>query len=167
MTKKFILLTFLISFFGCSNFEFVYDKSPILEAMESQTSYSINGDDPTTIKSYLRSKIGYSDEKAIYIIEINSTKNETLQVIEKDATASKINISHSIDYNLALKKNACTILSKNFFTQSTYDSKSAGYNFGTDISKSDIARQNIINNIEKFLAFVSTNIDTLECKNEN
>ena len=31
----------------------------------------------------------------------------------------------------------------------------------------DIARQNIINNIEKFLAFVSTNIDTLECKNEN
>ena len=28
---------------------------------------------------------------------------EMLQVIEKDATASKINISHSIDYNLALK----------------------------------------------------------------
>lgn len=167
MVKKFSYIPIFLFILGCSGFEFIYDKSPILEALTSNTVFSVEGDDTQIIKSYLRERLGYSKDNNSYIIKTGSKKIETNLVIEKDATASKININHKIDYTLIMAEDNCIILEKNFSTKSTYDSKSSGYNFGTDISKADISQQNIENNIEKFLTFISTNIDILECSNED
>jgi len=158
-------MTFVFFIFGCSGFEFVYEKSLILKELESNSVLSVGGDDIPIIKSYFRQKIGYSNDGG-YLIKITSTKEETLQVIDIDATASKIDINHNIEYILISNTNDCQIVSKSFSTTSTYDSKSAGFNFGSDISKNDISKQNIEKNIQKFLNLISTK-DGLRCVGEN
>ena len=49
----------------------------------------------------------------------------------------------------------------------SYNSKSAGYSFGTDVSKKEISTKAIHSNINKFLENLNTSILNLDCENES
>ena len=76
-------------------------------------------------------------------------------------------MSHTINYNLIKSNKKCSILAKKITTTANYNSKSAGYNFGTDISKTETIEGNIVNNINNFLNAATTLSDTELCINED
>tara|TARA_B100001250_G_C19748880_1_gene766711 strand:- start:810 stop:1319 length:510 start_codon:yes stop_codon:yes gene_type:complete len=160
-----VLISFLL--WGCSNFEFVYNSGniKIKNSIKEKTIFSISGDDSDIISTYLNNQIG-SPKKggASYLITVNSKKSVEGTVIEKDATASKINIEYNILYEFKNIKQNCLIIKKELKTKSTYDSKSAGYSFGSDVSEKETSTKIIKTNIDNFLNDLYLSKISLSCK---
>ena len=159
--KAFILILFII---GCSNIEFVHNTNQKNEILKS-TSYTLSGSQKNIVVSELNKIIGKNDNNK-FNLEINTVETITNEVVSSDSTTLKYKISHTMNYILREKKKGCIILEKKITTMTSYDSKSAGYNFGSDISKSKNTEININNNIKNFIK--STEIaDLSKCLNES
>ena len=159
---RFLIIFFFL--FGCSNLEFVYekiDKNPL----KNSTSLILTGDQKDIVYSQFFGLVGQNIKK-IYILEVDVSEVISKEVVGSDSATSKYNISHTINYKLIKIKKKCSILQKKITTTNNYNSKSAGYNFGTDVSKTNTIENNIISNIESFLKTASALSNTEPCSNE-
>lgn len=160
-----VLISFL--FWSCSNFEFVYNSGSvkIKNSIKEKTVIAVSGDDSDIISSYLNNQIGSPKKgSANYLIIVNSKKSVGGTVIEKDATASKINIEYNIVYEFKNIKQSCLIIKKELKAKSSYDSKSAGYSFGSDVSEQETSKKIIKTNIDNFLNDLYLSEINLNCK---
>ena len=160
---RFICILFFL--FGCTNLEFVYEKKD-KNLLKNSTSLILMGDQKDIVYSQLFNLIGRNIEK-IYILEVDVKEIISKEVIGSDSATSKYNVSHAINYKLTKAKNNCSLLEKKITTTNNYNSKSAGYNFGTDVSKTKTIENNIIHNIENFLKTASALLNTELCSNED
>ena len=78
-------------------------------------------------------------------------------------TASVIQINHSIVYNLKLINKNCIIVTKKISNSRKFDSKSEGYNFGSDLAKKTIQESLIKENLRQYLNYITTNFLALDC----
>ena len=142
---KYILLIIIILFVAnCENLEFVYKSSKQVNELKKNTSLIISGDDSDEIYGYITGILeSPNTENPNYKLLINSTRIEEAQVIEKDATASKFSIKYNIIYNLDNVNKNCKIMEMIITTKDSYDAKSAGYSFGTDLSKKETNTKNL------------------------
>lgn len=170
MIKKLSLL-FIVSIFtyGCSQFIFVYENYIEDSVLSYKTIIEVSGDDEIIIRSNIKQIIKEpdSESKNEYVLKISSEKKEKNLVIESDQTASQIEVSHKIIYTLKSEIYNCLIDKKEIKTLLDYKVKSAGYNFGSDSSKTEIIRMNIDKNIKIYLRHVENNLQKTKCDNEN
>ena len=160
-------MRFLIIFFfllGCSNLAFVYEKND-KNILKNSTSLALTGDRKNIVYSQLAGLVGKNLER-IYILEVGVKEVISKEVVGSDSATSKYSVSHTIDYKLAKANEQCSLLEKRITTTNNYNSKSAGYNFGTDVSKIKTIENNITSNIESFLKTVSAFSITETCNNE-
>jgi len=163
MTNIFIKLLVCFLLFSCSGFEFVYNDASDANKIKGKTYLSVSGDDTEIVYAYAINKIQNNENNHKYALSIKSKKIVEAVVIEKDATASKFNIKLDIFYRLLDNINNCVILEKSFITQSTFDSKSAGYSFGTDLSQKEVLERTIHSNIDEFLLFLIRSEKIFNC----
>ena len=152
---------------ACSNLEFVYKKDKA-NPLYKTTSYSLNGDRNDIAMAELKKVLGSNIEDKYYL-DITIEEKITIEVISSDSTTQKYNVSHVFVYNLDKNDGSggrCTLLNKKMTTTDNYNSKSAGYNFGTDISKSKTIENNITKNIKNFTGSIFSFTDLKTCKNE-
>ena len=136
-----------------------------LHFLKNSTSLILTGDKKSVVSSQLINLIGHNIEK-IYILKINVKEVISKEIVSSDSTSSKYNVSHTINYNLIKTNKQCSLLEKKITTTANYNSKSAGYNFGTDVSKIKTIENNITSNIESFLKTVSALSIMETCNNE-
>ena len=148
---KYIIIFFLIG--GCSSIEFTYKNDLINSPLDNNIQILIKGDDKSIISREVKSSFN-EKEGADFVLEITSKKTQKNQTINTDGTASKILITHSLKYYLKNTAYECNILEKNISSSSTFDSKSAGYNFGTDVSAKELLIENITRNIADFINYL-------------
>ena len=163
--KLILIFIFLLS---CSNLEFVYEKDKA-NPLYNTTSYSLSGDQ-NDIASLELNRILGSVFDEMYRLNIKITETITSEVVSVDSTTQKYNVSHEFIYVLKKIDNPnqkCVLINKKMTTTDNYDSKSAGYNFGTDISKSKTIESNIKNNIKGFVGSIFSFTDFKTCKNED
>ena len=166
--KKIFFSTLLIYIVGCSDLRFVYDDShKKLNDLFEKTLVSISGDDSETIRIYIQSKVGAVLNRATYQLIVSSKKEITAAVLDKDATASKIQIKNTTHYSLINIKKSCVILNKEIETIASYNTKSEGYSFGSDLSESELLEKNLYSNIDIFFNNVILSNINFNCKNEN
>jgi len=169
MIKRIFFLTpLLILIISCSRFEFLYNTSDNIEyGVKYKTLLSISGDNKDIINSYLLNKIGEAGSNQTYILSIVSSGLIEAAVIEVDATASKFIIKHDLRYVLKNMRKKCIIFEKKILTENSYEAKSAGYSFGTDLAEKELSTKNLHSNIDIFLKELSINHNDLKCKNES
>ena len=162
---KYILLIIIILFVAnCENLEFVYKSGKQVNELKKNTSLIISGDDSDEIYSYIEGILESSNiENPNYKLFINSTRIEEAQVIGKDATASKFSIKYNIIYNLDNINKNCKIAEIIITTKDSYDAKSAGYSFGTDLSKKETKIKIISKNIDQFISSINKYSDLNNC----
>ena len=98
------LIFFVIS--ACSNLEFVYKTTGTSFKIKDKVYTYIDGSDSTEIYNYLLGKVGSaSADNHKYKMIIKSRRIEKAEIIDKDATASKFTIQHTLNYNLVLCHN--------------------------------------------------------------
>ena len=166
--KKIFFYTLLIYIVGCSDLRFVYDDShKNLKDLFENTLVSISGDDSETIRIYIQGKLGAPINRPTYQLIVSSKKEITAAVLDKDATASKIQIKNTSYYSLSNIKKSCVILNKEIETITSYNTKSEGYSFGSDFSENELLEKNLYSNIDMFFDSVILSSINLNCKNEN
>lgn len=163
---KIKILFLIVSFFiiSCSDLVFVYEESQKKNILKNKSSWVILGDEISMLGVNLNKRLKKTGEPT-YIIEILSKKKETNIVTEINQVASKINIQFKIKYVLSFDSDKCIIYEEEVITEASYNSKSEGYSFGTDLSKSEITKSIINENINIFLDNVETEIHEKAIKN--
>ena len=156
-----VLVTLIVS---CQGFEFVYDKSPTIKLLENNAQVIISGDDISIIKSQLNNFVGTSTSSAGFILLVSSSKISNNVVIKDNQTVSQIEINHILNYSLQKKDGVCVITEAKISTVSTYNLKSSGYSFGTDLAEKELSTKNLHSNIDQFLNELSINYNYLKCK---
>ena len=162
MKKLFLLFIFII-LNNCGGFEFVYKTNDNVFLLKDTTKISVNGDSAYDIRVSLKDLIGNNENNPKYILIVNSTKTETADSINKDATASKFIIKYSINYDLFNLIKNCKVFYKEIATTSVYNTKSAGYSFGTNLSQKESNIKNINKNINDFISFTQISSDLNNC----
>ena len=166
--KHILLIAIMFFVTNCANFELVYKSHKQTEELKNNTDFAIAGDESNEVYSYIVSVLGSKNNvNPNFKLSINSSRIDEAQVIEKDATASKFSIKYNIIYNLYNINKNCEILEKEIITIDSYDSKSAGYSFGTDLSKKETRTKIISKNIEQFISFIDRYDDLKKCNSEN
>ena len=167
--KKYILFIVTMLFVAnCANLEFVYKYSKQVNNLKKNTNLIVSGDESDEIYGYMVGVLGSSNNNnPNYKLSINSTRIDEAQVIEKDATASKFSIEYNISYSLYNVNNNCKIVEMIIITKDSYDSKSAGYSFGTDLSKNETKRKLMSKNIDQFISYINRYGDLNNCNSEN
>ena len=164
MKNNLFLLCMLLILSNCGGFELVYKTNLNTFFIKNNTKIAVSGDDASQIHVILRDTIGINkDNYPKYKLLVNSSKTEIAEVIKKDATASKFNIQYSITYDLYSLYKECIIYSKEINTMSSYNVKSAGYSFGSDISQKESMTQNIMNNAHKFISSLNALSEREDC----
>lgn len=165
MKKIIFLLVFL---FGCSNLEFVYNtESDSKSLLKGSTTISVLGDNSEEAKIYLYNLLNTKNLNSKYNLSVKITKNIDKLVIESSSTVSKYTISHTILYELVNVNLNCQIFVSQESSSRNYDSKSGGYNFGTDRAEKEAGKRNLHTNINKFFLKLDRENSTLVCPNEN
>tara|TARA_Y100000294_G_C8275964_1_gene224790 strand:+ start:40 stop:531 length:492 start_codon:yes stop_codon:yes gene_type:complete len=162
MKKLFLLFIFII-LNNCGGFEFVYKTNDNIFLLKDITKISVNGDSTYDIYVSLKDVIGNNENNPKYILIASSTKTETADSINKDATASKFIIKYSINYDLYNLHKNCTVFYREIATTSIYNTKSAGYSFGTNLSQKESNIKNINNNINNFITFTKISSGLEDC----
>ena len=135
---------------SCGSFDFVYQINNKLLSINDCTAIIASGDNYTDIYSILNDSIGDKkdgDEK--FFLNVESSKKIIASVISKDATASEFTIEFVINYELYTKNKV--IFSTEIETLNSYQAKSEGYSFSTDLSEKDSVILNIKSNVNEFL----------------
>ena len=164
LIKKIFLILLTSVLVSCSDFIFVYDNNKAEVPIKNKTSMDVSGDGANIISLYLNKTIKKTDAPN-YRLKIFSEQKEFDLVTKDNQVATVINLQYKINYTLesALKK--CLIINKSILTESSYDKKSSGYNFGSDLSRLNLAEELIEENIEKFFDHLRNNQQDLGCKN--
>lgn len=162
MKKINLILAIIFLITGCGGFEFVYKKNKNDSLINNSTKISVDGDDASLILVSFNNIVG-TDKNKKYKLLINSSKKESAEVIDKDATVSKYRVEHFIDYNLYDIQKDCKIFKKTIKTKNLYNVKSAGYSFGTDMSKEEASLENINKNINDFISSLNGVPDLSAC----
>ena len=159
----FFIFVFSFLVFGCSGFDFVYEKNIENNKLDNNTIFNISGDDDIIIKIEMKNLITESNQgEESYLININSTKTVKNLVVEDNQVASQIEISHDIEYALFNTLESCSVSNKKIKTTSEYNAKSSGYDYGSDSSKGEIITQNIKSNIRQYLQYISS-LENFKC----
>ena len=165
MQKSLLILNIFLILYNCNGLEYVYGQQKNESLIKNSTIINVEGDDSGQFHRYLIDFIGSAkDDAPKYKILVNSLKTETAEVINKDGTASRFKIQYSIKYQLFIISKNCEIVNMDIITTNTYNSKSAGYSFGTDLSKKETGNQNINKNIKKFLSSLNNLSDINICR---
>ncbi len=168
MKKNIFLILVILFIANCANLEFVYKLNSGLDDLKNNTKVIIVGDDAIEIFYSIKNILGnINKQDSDYILKISSIRKDLAQVIEKDATASKFSIEYNISYSLFNLEQNCEIIDSQNLTKGFYDSKSAGYSFGTDLSKKETEKKLISRNIDQFVSSIYRYGDLNSCHNEN
>ena len=152
---------------GCANFEFVYDKHPVLKNLENNTSLNIAGDNSSVVISQFYRIFGTPAPNRKFNIAAQTKERVVPLVYDTDGTVSKQEVIHTIFYTLNDSVNNCKILSKEISSRTTFDVASSGYNFGSDLSRQEITELNIKKNIEGFFDYLVSYENDMVCPDEN
>ena len=167
--KKYILSIITVLFVtNCANLQFVYKDNKQVNELKNNTNLIISGDEADEVYSYIVKILESSNSKnPNYKLSINSARIDKALVVEKDATASKFSIEYDIAYSLYNINKNCKIIEAIIITKDFYNAKSAGYSFGTDLSKKETQIKIISKNIDQFISSVDRYGDLNNCNGEN
>ena len=171
--KKIFIILFGIVIYGCSGYEFVYNKNPKIKTIENQTNYIVTGDQVALATNQISQMLGSNNYNGKYFLFINLSTEKKAIAIAKDASASKIEINYEIAYSLHLKVvnklgqiSSCEVFQKQISSNSFYNPKSEGYSFSTTITEQASIEKNIESNIRRFINLFAVSENSLECKND-
>ena len=160
-----IILFFIIFLYSCSNFEFVYKNNETGNEL-SVEEIIVTGSNADIIKKILSNKFLSNEEFNKYKLSTNSKMETKSVVIENDQTASTVEIKYILNYSLFDYKKDCVVIEESITSSSIYNSRAESYNFGSDLSKEQVAEQVIEDNINKFSYQINAKRNELNCLDE-
>ena len=154
MIIKYIACTLLFFIFSCSNIEFVLKDNSVTNPLKNNTSLLI---DKNSEERFVRGLYSYfgNNEQYKYILKTAFLEKKENRIVKNNQVAEKIEYTLEVDYDLYYKTSECKVYNKTIISKFSFTPKSAGYNFGSDMSFDKLYNSSVNQNINNF-------IDTLQ-----
>ena len=161
MIKKYIAYSFLFFIFSCSNIEFVLKDSSPTNPLKNKTVLLI---DKYSEERFVRGLYSYfgNNEKYDYILKTTFLEKKENRVVKNNQVAEKTEYTLEVNYELFYKTSECKIYNKTIISKFSFTPKSAGYNFGSDMSFNKLYTNSIDQNIKNFINTLQINKSCLE-----
>ncbi len=161
MIIKFFTCTLLFFIFSCSNIEFVIKDSSITNPLKNKTLLLIDKNSDQRFVKGLYSYFG-NNEKYEYILKTVFLEKKENRIIKNNQVAEKIEYTLEVNYDLYYKTSECKIYNKTIISKFSFTPKSAGYNFGSDISFEKLYSSSVNQNIDSFIDALQISKSCLE-----
>ena len=161
MIIKFFTCTLLFFIFSCSNIEFVIKDSSITNPLKNKTLLLIDKNSDQRFVKGLYSYFG-NNEKYEYILKTVFLEKKENRIIKNNQVAEKIEYTLEVNYDLYYKTSECKIYNKTIISKFSFTPKSAGYNFGSDISFEKLYSSSVNHNIDNFIDALKISKSCLE-----
>ena len=161
MIIKYIACTLLFFIFSCTNIEFVLKDSSLTNSLKNKTVLLI---DKSSEERFVRSLYSYfgNSEKYEYILKTTFLEKKENRVVKKNQVAEKIEYTLEVNYDLFYKTSECKIYNKTIISKFSFTPKSAGYNFGSDMSFNKLYNNSVDQNVNNFISTLQINKSCLE-----
>ena len=161
MIIKFFTCTLLFFIFSCSNIEFVIKDSSITNPLKNKTLLLIDKNSDQRFVKGLYSYFG-NNEKYEYILKTVFLEKKENRIVKNNQVAEKIEYTLEVNYDLYYKTSECKIYNKTIISKFSFTPKSAGYNFGSDISFEKLYSSSVNHNIDNFIDALKISKSCLE-----
>ena len=161
MIKKCISYSLLFFLFSCSNIEFVLKDSVLTNPLKDKTLLLIDKNSDQRFVKSLYSYFG-NNEKYEYILKTVFLEKKENRIVKNNQVAEKIEYTLEVDYELYYKTSECKVYNKTIISKFSFTPKSAGYNFGSDMSFDKLYSNSVNRNINSFINGLQINKSCLE-----
>ena len=161
MIKKIITCSFFLFIFSCSNIEFLLKEDNQSNPLKDKTMLLIN---KNLEEKFIRGLYSYfgNNKKYDYLLKTEYLEKKENRIVKNNQVAEKIDYTLKVNYELFYKTSECKIFKKTIISKFSFTPKSAGYNFGSDISFERLYDSSIDQNISNFINSLQINKSCLE-----
>lgn len=161
--KKFLYILAFFIVTSCSGIDLVYKNNVnLVNPLYEKTKVTTSGKDLSFINSYLPMYFGNNQDND-YKLSINVKEEKTNRSVESNQATSNIRYELRFVYSLISNKKDCIVSEKEILSYFSIIPKSAGYNYGTDASLEKKYEIAIVENLDRYINYLS-NIDINLCK---
>ena len=161
--KKIFFISLFFTIISCSNIEFVYkEKGNLINPLYEKTNVVTSGVDLVFLQSYVPTVFGDVKEKDFNLL-INIVEKKTKRSVETNQATSNLRYELRFTYTLESINKNCITYKKEILSFFSIIPKSSGYNYGTDASLEKKYELAIIENLNRFVSFLS-GVDINNCK---
>ena len=161
MIIKYIAGTLLFFIFSCSNIEFVMKDSSVTNPLKNKTLLLIDKNSDQRFVKGLYSYFG-NNEKYEYILKTVFLEKKENRIVKNNQVAEKIEYALEVNYDLYYKISECKVFNKTIISKFYFTPKSAGYNFGSDMSFDKLYSSSVNYNIDSFIDALQISKSCLE-----
>ena len=161
MIKKYLACVCIFFIFSCSNIEFVLKNNNQTNPLKDKTVLLIDKNSEERFASALYSYFG-NNNKHEYILKTAFLESKENRIVKNNQVAENIVYTLEVDYNLFYKTKECRIFNKTIISKFSFTPKSAGYNFGSDMSFDKLYSSSVNHNIDSFIDALQISKSCLE-----
>ena len=161
MIIKYITSALLFLIFSCSNIEFVLKDRNLTNPLKNNTSLLIDKNLEERFVRGLYTNFG-NNEKHEYILKTTFLEKKENRIVKNNQVAEKIEYTLEVDYDLYYKTSECKVYNKTIISKFSFTPKSAGYNFGSDMSFDKLYNSSVNQNINNFIDALQISKSCLE-----
>ena len=140
---------------SCNQIDFIYKENiNITNPLYEKTEVDISGVDLIFLNSYTPMLFGKNKSNDFKLL-INIEEKKIKRAVETNQAASNLRYELRFKYNLISNKEDCVLYNKEILSYFSIIPKSAGYNYGSDISLEKKYELVITENLNQFISFTS------------
>ena len=166
MRFVYIKVIILFSLISCTNINFLLDEGVGSDFLKNKTSVYISGWDNPIIKEMFFLKFGSASDKK-FLLSANISEMKTKRSVDVNQVAKKIDYKIIINYILSDIENKCSNISNSQTSDFSFTPKSSGYNFASDVFFENLLRDAVLKNLDNFLDFADSALQSQNCIDEN
>ena len=153
--KKLFFITLFIFIVSCTDIEFVYKENEnLMNPLYEKTEVNVSGFNINFMNSYV--PMFFGDNKEDYFnLSIEVEQNKTKRSVETNQVASKLRYELKFIYTLFLNEKNCINFKRELTSSFSINTKSSGYNYGTDTSLEKKYELAITDNLNQFVSIIA------------
>ena len=165
---RFIFASVLVLFSlgSCANINFILDENSGTNFLKNKTSVYISGWDNPALKEAFFLRLGEASDNR-FLLTAEATQKQTKRSVDENQVAKKIDYRIIINYNLSDIENKCSNVLNSQTSDFSFTPKSSGYNFASDVLFENLLRDSVLKNLDNFLDFANSVLQSQNCINEN
>ena len=166
MRLVFVLVLIFFPLASCTNINFLLDDVTDSDFLKNKTAVYLSGWDNPVLKEVFFIKLGEAPENR-FLLTAKATQKQTKRSVDENQVAKKIDYKIIINYNLSDIEDKCPNILNSQTSDFSFTPKSSGYNFASDILFEDLLKGAVLENVNSFVDFANSALQSKNCIDEN
>ena len=134
--------------------------------LKNKTAVYLSGWDNPVLKEVFFIRLGEASDNR-FLLTAEATQKQTKRSVDENQVAKKIDYKIIINYSLSDIEDKCSNVLNSQTSDFSFTPKSSGYNFASDVLFENLLRDAVLENLDSFMDFANSALQSQNCINEN